>query len=94
MARTPKDPAYTGTREELDRAIRRLDALEWILLAVAVGFALGGGAFVAWILSAGTQLGFRSTWAVISILLLVIPGLLVLVRERRASRRGTPKRTS
>ncbi|CAN5739864.1 hypothetical protein BH23GEM11_BH23GEM11_20990 [soil metagenome] len=75
------DP-YAGTREELDRAIRRLDALEWVILVAAVGLALGGGALVAWMLSAGTGLGFRSTWIVLSLLLLVIPGGIVFLKER------------
>jgi hypothetical protein len=77
----PDDP-YAGTREEMERAIRRLDALEWVILLAAVGFALGGGALVAWMLSAGTGLAFRPTWVVLSILLLVIPGGVVFLRER------------
>ena len=77
------DDPYAGTREEMQRAIRRLDALEWVILFAAVGFAMGGGALVAWILSAGTGLGFRSTWIVLSILLLVIPGGIVFLKERR-----------
>ncbi len=77
----PDDP-YAGTREEMERAIRRLDALEWVILLAAVGFALGGGGLVAWILSAGTGLPFRLTWIVLSVLLLVIPGGVVFLRER------------
>jgi hypothetical protein len=78
-----KGSAYSGTREEMSRAIRRLDLLEWLILLMAVGFALVGGAGVAWILSVGTGLGFRSTWAVLSILLLGVPGVVVWMRERR-----------
>lgn len=78
----PEDDPYAGTREEMNRAIRRLDALEWVILLAAVGFALGGGALVAWILSSGTSLGFRSTWVVLSLVLLVVPALVVFVRER------------
>jgi hypothetical protein len=80
----PDDP-YAGTREEMQRAIRRLDALEWVILFAAVGFALGGGALVAWILSTGTGLGFRSTWIILSVLLLVIPGAFVFLKERGRS---------
>jgi hypothetical protein len=76
-----RDP-YAGTREEMDRAIRRLDALEWVILLAAVGFALGGGALVAWILSAGTDISFRVLWFGLSILLLVVPGAFVFLRER------------
>lgn len=80
-AESGPDP-YAGTREEMDRAIRRLDALEWVILFTAVGFALGGGALVAWILSSGTDLSFRALWAGLSVLLLLIPGALVFIRER------------
>ena len=48
------------TREERDaqimhevtsRAIRRLDVLEWVILAGAVVLAAGGGAAVAWLIA-------------------------------------------
>ncbi len=78
----PDDDPYAGTREEMDRAIRRLDALEWVILLFAVGFALGGGALVAWILSAGTDLSFRVLWIGLSLFLLIVPGAFVFFRER------------
>ena len=74
---------YAGTREEMEKAIRRLDSLEWMILLAAVVMALGGGALVAWMLSAGTGLAFRPTWILLSILLLVIPGGIVYFREYR-----------
>jgi hypothetical protein len=77
----PEDP-YSGTREEMERAIRRLDVLEWVILLAAVVFAIGGGALVAWMLSEGAGLAFRPTWIVLSILLLVVPGGIVMLRER------------
>jgi uncharacterized membrane protein len=76
------DQAFDGTREEIERAIRRLDALEWVILGAALAFALGGGALVAAMLSAGTGLAFRPTWIVLSLALLVVPGGIVLIRER------------
>ncbi len=80
------DPTeYDGTREEMDRAIRRLDVLEWLILSFAVLVALLGGAAVAFLLSVGTELPFRATWAVISILLLAVPGLFVFGRELRGN---------
>lgn len=90
-AELPADPAdpddpYAGTREEMERAIRRLDALEWVILLVAAGFALGGGALVAWILSNGAGIPFRPLWIGLSILLFVIPGGVVFLRERTRSR--------
>jgi hypothetical protein len=81
-----KDP-FEGTREEVEKAIRNLDALEWVILIFAVGMALGGGALVAWILSVGTALPFRLTWAVLSVLLLLIPAFVVFGREAREAER-------
>lgn len=78
---------YDGTRAEMERAIRRLDVLEWLILLFALGLALLGGAAAAWLLSAGTELRFGPTWAVVSLLLLGIPGLVVWLQTRRAARR-------
>jgi predicted lysophospholipase L1 biosynthesis ABC-type transport system permease subunit len=77
---------FRGTREEMDRAIRRLNVLEYLILGVVILLALAGGAAVAFLLSAGTDLPFRATWAVLSFLLLVIPGVLVFGRDRRRER--------
>lgn len=78
---------YPGTRKELDRAIRRLDTFEYLVLGAAVVIALVGGAVVAFILSAGTELGFYPTWVVLSLVLLAVPGFLVLGRDRWKKRR-------
>jgi len=90
----PNDP-YRGTREDMRRAIRRLDALEWVILGFSTLLSLGGGAGVAWILSQGTDLPFRLIWGVVSIGLLLIPGAMVFGRDawtqaRRGERKGTP----
>ncbi len=77
-----EDNGFPGTREEMERAIRRLNVLEYLILAAAFILALGGGGAVAYILSAGTALPFRLTWAIITVLLLVVPGLLVFGRDR------------
>ncbi|TVP75335.1 MAG: hypothetical protein EA352_08465 [Gemmatimonadales bacterium] len=77
---------YDGTREEMDRAIRRLDVLEWLILLMAVGLAVLGGAAVAFLLSAGTDLAFRPLWALTSILLLAVPGGIVWIQTRRSRR--------
>lgn len=78
---------YRETRMEMERVIRRLNALELLILVAAVFFALGGGALVAFLLSSGTELPFRPTWAVLSLLLFVLPGVAVFGRERRSSRK-------
>jgi predicted lysophospholipase L1 biosynthesis ABC-type transport system permease subunit len=78
---------FRETRKDMERAIRRLNALEYVILVAAVLVALVGGGLVAFVLSAGTNLPFRPTWAVLSFLLLLVPGLAVFGRERRAGRR-------
>lgn len=72
-----------AARRVTRRAIRRLDVLEYIILLIALGLALLGGALVAWVLSSGTDLSFRWVWAVTSLLLFVVPGGFVYLRERR-----------
>jgi hypothetical protein len=74
------------TSEVARRAIRRLDFLEWVILAVAVGFAIGGGALVAWIL-AGSSSAFRTVWMVTSVLLFIVPGVIAFARLKRDERR-------
>jgi len=70
----------------MDKAIRRLNVLEYVILAAAFLLALGGGWAAAFILSTGTRLPFRLTWAVFSLLLLVVPGLLVFGKEHMKRR--------
>jgi hypothetical protein len=70
-------------REVTRRAIRRLDVLEWVILAAAVGLALGGGALVAWILAGSSSRTFRSVWMITSVLLMVVPGVIVFTRLKR-----------
>lgn len=80
---------FEGTREEMERAIRRLSVLEYFIFAAAFLLALGAGGVVAYILSVGTVLPFRLTWALISLILLVIPGFLVFGRDF-LQRRNSP----
>lgn len=75
------------TSEVARRAIRRLDILEWVILAVAVGFAVGGGALVAWLLAGSTSGAFRRVWMITSVLLFVVPGVIVFARLKRDERR-------
>jgi hypothetical protein len=82
------DGEYEGTREEVQRAIQRLNALEYLIIAVVVLFALAGGGLVAFILSSGTRLPFRLTWGILSTLLLVVPGLFVFGRDRLPGKAG------
>jgi len=77
-------------REFTARAARRLDYLEWFILAGAAGAATVGGALVALLARDLAGFPFRSTWIVASVLLFAVPGGLALRRvkhEERAWRR-------
>lgn len=76
-------------RRIADRARRRLNVMEYVILLAAILAALLGGALVAWILGTIADLPFRPTWAVSSLLLFIIPGGSVYLRELR---RGKPKK--
>ena len=69
------------TRRFMQRAIRRLNALEYALLAGAAVLAMAGGLLVALFLR--QELGFplRLSWIICSLLLFVLPGVAVLGRE-------------
>jgi uncharacterized membrane protein len=75
-------------RDVAHRAIRRLNALEYVILAAALGLALAGGALVGWILREAAGVPFRWGWAVGSFFLFVVPGALVYLRELRRNRGG------
>lgn len=77
--------SYQGTRTEVDRAIRRLQTLETLILGAIVLVALVGGAVVAYLLHLTLELPFRTTWIVLSLLLFGIPGAWVVFKERRES---------
>jgi len=79
--------ASKATREVTRRAIRRLDVLEWIILAVTAALAVGGGGLVAMIVVGRSAPEFRGTWIVTSLLLLVVPGVVVLVKNRLEERK-------
>ncbi|MEX0856433.1 MAG: hypothetical protein WD056_02575 [Gemmatimonadota bacterium] len=86
-----EEDGFDGTREDMERAIWRLNLLEYVILGAAFFLALAGGGLVAFILSEGTALPFRPTWGVISVLLLTIPGVLVFGRDRRRNRSGSSR---
>ena len=58
--------------------------MEYLLLAVAGGLSLVAGAVAAVALEAMVGLPFRPVWAVTSLLFFVVPGVVVIRRERRA----------
>ena len=65
-------------------AIRRLNVLEYVILGVAMVLALFAGALAAWFVENETGAPFRITWALASLLFFVVPGAVVLRRERQA----------
>ena len=79
--------ASKATREVTRRAIRRLDVLEWIILAVTAALAVGGGGLVAMIVVGRSADGFRGMWIATSLLLLIVPGVVVLVKNRQEERK-------
>ena len=79
------------TREVAVRALWRLNLLEYLILFAALVLALMAGALVAWLLTALTGFSFRIGWALSSLLLFIVPGGTVYLRElRREKGRGTP----
>lgn len=81
-----EEKAAKATSEVARRAIRRLDFLEWLILFMAAGLAVGGGALVAWILVGSGTTAFRTVWMVSALLLFVVPGAIVWYRYRRDER--------
>ncbi len=79
-----------GVRRDMARAVRRLNILEYFILAAAAGMSLGGGALVALLLNELTGAPFRVSWFISSLLLFSVPGFFVLRREskRDPSRRS------
>jgi uncharacterized membrane protein len=76
--------AHPETRRMMETAIRRLNALEYLILGVAMGLALLAGALAAWMVESLMGASFRLSWALLSLLFFVVPGWIVLSRERRA----------
>lgn len=75
------------------RAIWRLNVLEWVILLAAVALATGGGWLVAPLLEELLGVPFRWAWAGLSLFLFVVPGAIVLLRDRREERVQAARRT-
>lgn len=71
----------------MQRVIRRLSALEYVILAGALLLALLGGALAAWLLRVAAGFPFGVSWAVASLLLFVLPAAAVYGRELRSGSR-------
>jgi uncharacterized membrane protein len=75
--------AAERAQEVAQRAIRRLDLLEGVLIAGGALLALALGALVAWVLAGIAGTPFRPVWMVASLVLFVVPGVLAIMRIRR-----------
>ena len=75
--------AHPEMRRMMERAIRRLNVLEYLILGVAMGLALLAGALAAWMAESLMDVSFRLAWALSSFLCFVVPGWIVFRRERR-----------
>ena len=80
--------AHSETRRMMETAIRRLNVLEWVILGVAVVLAFCAGGLAAWLVENLTGAPFRLTWAISSLLFFVVPGWVVLRRERERDNGG------
>ena len=74
---------HPETRRMMETSIRRLNVLEYVILGVAVVLALLAGALAAWLVENVAGAPFRLTWALSSLLFFVVPGWVVLRRERQ-----------
>lgn len=77
-----EDPVPPHLRKVVDRAVRRLEVFEWIILFGAAVFSVAGGALVAFIAEHLAGAPFRVVWVVASVSLFGIPGWAFLWRNR------------
>ena len=56
---TSRDDSHPETRRMMETAIRRLNALEYVILAVAMALALAAGALTGWLVQSTTGASFR-----------------------------------
>ncbi len=65
--------------------MRRLNVLEYILLAAAAIAAVAGGWLAALLGRSAFGLPFRATWVVASLAFFLIPGIAAWLAERRSA---------
>lgn len=79
-----------ASREALTWVLHRLNVLEYLILFLSAILALIGGALVAWVLNSSAGLSFRWSWAIGSLLLFILPGGFVYLREFRGGETASP----
>jgi uncharacterized membrane protein len=68
------------------RAIRRLDILEYVMFFAGAVLATVAGALAAWLLEGIAGWDFRTTWVWGSIVLFVVPGTIAIIMIKRDER--------
>ena len=74
---------HAKTRRTMEVAIKRLNVLEYVILAVVIVITLAVGAFAAWLFQGATGISFRISWIVASLLFFGGPCLLILRKSRQ-----------
>lgn len=82
----PESADVREIRANLNRAVRRLNVLELILLGAAVFAALGGGWLAALLGAKAFGMPFRATWITASFAFFIIPAAIALGLERSKRR--------
>lgn len=89
----PESADVREVRANLNRAMRRLNVLELVLLGAAAVAAVGGGWLAALLGAKAFDLPFRATWMTASLALFIIPAAIALgverLRRRTAGKAGT-----
>jgi len=83
----------TDEREKQRRIVRRATLITVGFILAAVVVAVGGSALVAWFLSLN-GLPFRTTWLVLTIVVLVVPVIGYAAARFRERRRGDGKHSA
>jgi len=81
--REPEPADVQAVRAALNRAARRLNVLELIVLSAAAIAALAGGWLAALLAVRAFGLPFRMTWLGASLTLFLIPALAAFLMHRR-----------
>lgn len=74
------------TRKMMATAVRRLNVFEYLVLGATMVLALLGGAITALVLQITVGFPFRISWTIASLLLFVIPGGTVYLKQRAQPR--------
>jgi uncharacterized membrane protein len=86
--------AAERAHEVTQRAIKRLDVLEWFAWGAGAIMAMVAGGVVAWVMGGLVGWSFRPTWMVASMLLFVIPGGAAIIKIRKDERAETNRNSN